>query len=162
MLRRVPRVAVRHLDDVEARAREATGPLVLIFDVDNTLVPQGAPWEELGRVAHAVRDRFEAIESVQRVILLTNGAERGVPWMESRGNKPWTSRRRLGLDRSPIPEVWVTGDQILIDGVLAWRLRARFFHRVVDAGNEAAGQAMMRRIGPWVERLIFVDENVVP
>lgn len=156
MLRRVPRVAVRSLDDVEARARETSRPLVLIFDVDNTIVPQGAPWDELGRAAHAVRDRFQAIDQVERVILLTNGAERGVPWMESRGNKPWTSRRRLGLDRSS-PEVWIVGDQVLIDGVLAWRLGARFFHRVVDAGNEAVGQALMRRIGPRIERLIFRD-----
>ncbi len=155
--RPVPCRIVHELDEVEALVRASPRRLVLIFDVDNTLVRQGVPLDEFGSAVHAARDRFEALGPVSRVILLTNGPERGVPWMESRGNKPWTSRRRLGLRGDGGDDVWVIGDQIVTDGALAWRLRARFLHLVLDDENEAARQAAMRHLGRRLERLFFSD-----
>ena len=78
--------------------------------------------------------------------------------MESRGNKPWTSRRRLGLDRSR-GEVVVVGDQVLTDGVLAWRLGATFLHLVIDDEREDARQSQMRRAGRWVSGWLFTSES---
>ncbi|MDH3470545.1 MAG: hypothetical protein OEM94_04430, partial [Acidimicrobiia bacterium] len=120
-----------------------------IFDVDNTVAPQGASLEEFGVLVNTAIDRFEASPNVARVIALTNGPQRQVGRMVSRGNKPFTTRRRLGLRGSRAPVV-VVGDQVLTDGVLAWRLRATFLHLVIDDEEEERPQAIMRRLGSIV------------
>ena len=153
MFRRVHYAPVASLDELASLAA-AESRLTLIFDVDNTVAPQGVDLEEFARLVHETRDRFTSLPSVERVVFLTNGAERGVPWMESRGNKPWTTRRRLGLDGRQGP-VWVVGDQVMTDGLLAWRLRARFFHLVIDDENEAPSQSWMRTVGSRVVPLLF-------
>ena len=131
------------------------GPLVVIFDADNTVVPQGASPDEFAHRVNEVIDRFESLASVVRVIVLSNGPQRGVDRMISRGNKPWTSRRRLGINRGSPTATWVIGDQVLIDGVLAWRLKAVFFHCAIDLTDEHPRQAAMRRLGRLVAPLIF-------
>jgi predicted HAD superfamily phosphohydrolase YqeG len=140
---------VASLDDVVTFVQAARADHVLIFDVDNTLVRQGAPLDEFGHRVNAAIDRFESMPGVVRVIVLTNGAQRGVPRMISRGNKPWTSRRRLGLRGVTYPVV-VVGDQILTDGLLAWRLQATLLHLVIDRESEPRRQAVMR----WAGRLV--------
>lgn len=151
---RVPIVQLSHLDELYRRAASAAGPLVLVFDADNTLVRQGAPAQEFAEIVNGEIDRFTGLEAVNRVVVITNGPERGVDRMISRGNKPWTGRARLGLAGSD-GEVWVIGDQILIDGVLAWRLGARFIHLVIAEAGESPRQATMRLVGSWVRRLFF-------
>ncbi len=154
MFGRVPIRDVRSLDDVGNFVASGVGGIVLILDVDNTLAPQGAPLEEFGVLVNGAIDRFEASPGVDRVIALTNGPQRGVPRMISRGNKPWTTRRRLGLREVHLPIV-VVGDQVLTDGMLAWRLRATFLHLVIDDEKEEPRQAVMRRIGMVVMGLFF-------
>ncbi len=156
MFRRVPITVAEDLDHVAELAAAGPSGLVVLFDVDNTLVRQGAdPQEFIARVKEAVA-RFEAIPAVGRVALVSNGADRGIPGMISRGNKPWTTRRRLGLTGEET-EVWIVGDQIITDGLLAWRLGVPFVHHVVDAGGEGSRQSMMRRLGRLVRRRFFVD-----
>ena len=145
---------IESLDDVVDFVQSRAAGHILIFDVDNTLVRQGAPLDEFGREVNAAIDRFESMPGVERVIVLTNGAERGVPRMISRGNKPWTSRRRLGLRGLRTPVV-VVGDQILTDGLLAWRLRGTLLHLVIDHETEPRQQALMRRMGGIVETLVM-------
>ena len=154
MLRRVPRHIVADLDQLERLVATAPHPIVVIFDADNTLVPQGVPVDVFSRDVAAVVDRFEAQPSVARVIVLTNGPERGVPGMIHRGNKPFTTRRRLGLTAAHTG-VWVVGDQVLTDGVLAWRLGATFVLLALDTEMEAPRQAGMRRIGGVLAHLLF-------
>ncbi|MBT8240059.1 MAG: hypothetical protein KJN63_02405 [Acidimicrobiia bacterium] len=154
MLGRVPMYHVRSLDEVVDLVEASAGEKVIISDVDNTLVPRDARFEEFGRVANAAIDQLEASPSVARVIALTNGPERSVSRMVSRGNKPWTSRRRLGLRRSRTPIV-VVGDQVLTDGLLAWRLGATYVHLVIDDQGETPRQATMRRIGRIVRGALF-------
>mgnify|MGYP001826590708 CR=1 FL=1 len=153
MLRRIAKQDASGLDDVEQLLGKITAPITLVFDVDNTLVRQGAPPDEFIELVNTVIDRFEGHPSVGRVIALTNGAQRGVPRLISRGNKPWTSRRRLALDGPG--EVVVVGDQVLTDGVLAWRLGATFAHLVIDDSSEPPDQSRMRRRGKWFEPLLF-------
>ena len=142
------------LDTVERLVGAGPEPSVMIFDADNTLVPQGVSLEGFREGVTAAVDRFNHHPSVDRVIVLTNGPERGVPGMIHRGNKPWTTRRRLGLS-SRRSHVWVVGDQVLTDGVLAWRLGATFVHLAIDEDREDARQAVMRRIGRRLSRLLF-------
>lgn len=155
-LHRVPIRSVDGLDQVEERAAASSGPLVLIFDIDNTVAPQGTPPDRLSEMVGGAVRRFQRHTAVERVIMLTNGAGRGVEDVVSRGNKPWTSRRRLGLvDRNV--DVWVVGDQILTDGILAWRLRGEFLYSAIAETGEAPRQAFMRRLGGVVRRLFFVE-----
>jgi predicted HAD superfamily phosphohydrolase YqeG len=78
--------------------------------------------------------------------------------MINRGNKPWTTRRRLGLLNSA-SNVWVVGDQILTDGILAWRLGADFFHQAIAQTGEHPRQAIMRALGRTVSRLFLKDTH---
>ena len=154
MFRKVPMYVAGGLDEVAALTEAVGKPAVVIFDADNTLVPQGIPAGEFARTVTNAVARFEAMSHVDRIVLLTNGAERGVPGMIHRGRKPWTTRRRLGLDRRRDP-VWVVGDQVLTDGVLAWRLGATFVHLAIDVDNEPPRQALMRRAGRQLAWLMF-------
>ena len=154
MLARVPIRDVQSLDEVIAFIESTDGQRVIIFDVDNTLAPQGVPLEEFGQLLNSAIDRVEANPGIAQVIALTNGPRRQVDRMISRGNKPWTSRRRLGLRGSSTPLV-VVGDQVLTDGLLAWRLRATFLHLVIDDETEERRQAVMRRIGSIFVVMLF-------
>lgn len=154
MLGRVPIRDVQSLDDVMVFVESTDGEKVIIFDVDNTLAPQGAQLAEFGQLVNSAIDRFAASPCIARVIALTNGPQRQVPRMVSRGNKPWTTRRRLGL-RDRRTALVVVGDQVLTDGFLAWRLRATFLHLVIDGETEERRQAIMRRIGGVVLVMLF-------
>jgi predicted HAD superfamily phosphohydrolase YqeG len=154
MLGRVQMFDVRSLDEVIDFVESSAGEKVVISDVDNTLVPQDVSLGEFGTVVNASIDRLEAHPNVSRVIALTNGPEREVSRLVSRGNKPWTTRRRLGLRGTRTPIV-VVGDQVLTDGLLAWRLRATFLHLVIDDEDEARRQASMRRLGGHLTGVLF-------
>jgi len=151
---------VEDLAHVRARAETTEGPLVLIFDADNTVVRQGAPPTEFAEQVNRTIDRFEALPAVDRVIVLSNGPPRGVERMINRGNKPWTSRGRLGLVSSE-SNIWVVGDQVLTDGILAWRLGADFFHQAIAQTGEHPRQAIMRALGRTMGRLFFKETDSV-
>lgn len=154
MLGRVPMVDVRSLAHAVTYVESGDRDQVLICDVDNTLVPQGVTLDEFAIIVNEAIDRLEAVDHVATVIPLTNGPQRGVDRVIGGGNKPWTTRRRLGLrgDRSSIT---VIGDQVLTDGALAWRLGATFLYLVIDDEREDRRQATMRRVGRAVTRLFF-------
>ncbi len=154
MCRRVPVTIVATQEQLLERVAAAPAPITLIFDADNTLVRWGATAEEFAGKVNGTIDRFTAVPAVERVIVITNGARRGVDRMICRGNKPWTSRRRLGL-RSADREVWVVGDQVLTDGILAWRLGARFIHLAIEASGEQMGGRVPRALGRAVSRLLL-------
>ncbi len=158
MLRRIPFTPVSDLDEVVALLAAAPGPAVVILDADNTLVRQGADEEEYADAVNGTVDRLEQLKSVARVIVATNGPDRGVPHAINRADKPWTSRERLGLDPQSDASIWVVGDQVLTDGLLAWRLRARFVHLTLDPKDPYPGQARMRRLGKLVAPLLLRKE----
>jgi predicted HAD superfamily phosphohydrolase YqeG len=158
MFRRVPVTTVEDLAQVRARVEKTGGPLILIFDADNTVVRQGAPLTEFAEQVNRTIDRFEALPAVDRVIVLSNGPARGVERMIHRGNKPWTTRGRLGLASSE-SNIWVVGDQVLTDGILAWRLGADFFHQAITQTGEHPRQAIMRALGRTMGRLFFKEAD---
>ncbi|MCP4306275.1 MAG: hypothetical protein GY788_15690 [bacterium] len=156
--RRIVKRDASDLGDVADLLSDSAAPVVLVVDVDNTLVRQGAPADEFAAVVNAAIDCFEEHQAVARVIALTNGAQRGVPRLVSRGNKPWTTRRRLGLRGDVV--VVVVGDQIMTDGILAWRLGATFIHLVIDDSAEPPDQARLRSRGEWFAPLLFKEGPV--
>ena len=153
MLHRIPRLATSELSDVADLLDGIGDQVTLIFDVDGTVARQGAPHDEFSVAVNAAIDDFERHPLIDRAIALTNGAERGVARMISRGNKPWTSRRRLGI--RGVPNLVVVGDQVLTDGVLAWRLGAVFIHLIIEGQTEPPAQVRLRRRGRWLEPLLF-------
>ena len=146
------------IEEVERLTAAVPNPIVAVFDADNTLVRQGASVDEFRRTVSLAVNRFEAQPTVARVIILTNGPARGVPGMIHRGNKPWTTRRRLGL-QSNDHDIWVVGDQVLTDGVLAWRLGATYVLLAIDEETEASRQAIMRRVGRTLGRVLFLRQR---
>jgi len=154
-MRRIQSVFVTDIDEVATLLATRPEPLIVIFDADNTLVPQGASPSEFTRRVEEAIDRFERLESVTRVIVISNGPERGSDRVISRVNKPWTSRKRLGINRGSKTPVWVVGDQVVSDGLLAWRLGAVFLHCAIDPNDDFPGQASQRRLGRLIAPLIF-------
>ncbi len=152
-MRRIQSAFVNDIDEVAARVDAEPGPLIMIFDADNTLVPQGASPSEFARRVNEVIDRFEPL--VTRVIVISNGPERGADRMISRVNKPWTRRIRLGIRRRSRIPIWVVGDQVFSDGLLAWRLGAVFLHCAIDPDDDFPGQSKQRRLGRFLAPLIF-------
>lgn len=148
---------VETFEEALARLDAGAAGQVVVADVDNTLAPQGVSPGEFVHLVNEAIDRIESIGNVDRVIALTNGPQREVARLVSRGNKPWTTRRRLGLRRDRRPIV-VIGDQVLTDGLLAWRLGATFLHLVIDDQAEDRRQSGMRRVGHLVTRLVFLPE----
>jgi hypothetical protein len=150
---RIEKRSASGLGDVDLLLADIGDQVTLIFDVDGTVARQGSRPEAFAAAVNAAIDRFEGHPLVDRAIALTNGAERGVPRMISRGNKPWTTRRRLGI--TVADQLVVVGDQILTDGLLAWRLGATFVHLVIDDHDEPPAQAKLRRRGRWLEPILF-------
>jgi len=101
MLGRVPMRDVQSLDDVIAFLESTDGEKVIISDIDNTLAPQDVAPEEFAVLVNAAIDRIEAHRNVARVIALTNGPQRQVARIVSRGNKPWTTCGGRIFGRAP-------------------------------------------------------------
>ncbi len=154
LMRRIQSVFVTDINDVATQLAAQPVPVIVIFAADNTLVPQGATPEKFARRVNDVIDQFERLDSVTRAIVISNGPERGADRMISRVNKPWTTRKRLGIRGSKTP-IWVVGDQVVSDGLLAWRLGAVFLHCAIDPDDDSPGQAKQRRLGRFLAPLIF-------
>lgn len=155
MLRRVTRLVASGASDLGQILAGIEDQITLIFDVDGTVARQGAAPAERARAVEAAIASFEGYPCVRSAIPLTNSAEQGIPRVISRGNKPWTTRRRLGLSRDD--RTVVIGDQVLTDGLLAWRLGAIFVHLAVDTNDEPPAQVRLRKRGRWLEPIIFKD-----
>jgi hypothetical protein len=105
-------------------AVRALAPATVIVDVE----PLVAAWGTDGTaLASGLREQVAAGQGGGALVFVTNSGrqappEVAVPYV-AHGRKPFTSRRRLGALNSPVA---VVGDQVLTDGLLAWRLRGTF------------------------------------
>lgn len=154
-MRRIRSTSVEDINEVATLLAVESGPIVVVLDADNTLVRQGASHREFAEIVNRVIDRLENITSVERVIVISNGPHRGVERAISGGGKPWTSRRRLGIRGGSAATIWIVGDQVVTDGLLAWRLGGQFLHCVIDPDDAYPRQATMRRLGRLIAPLIF-------
>lgn len=152
-LRRTPLIDLPGTEDVAALAREVVENLLVIIDVDNTVAPHRVSETEIRHRAAEAVAAFEDVANGTRVRVVTNGAVRGIPEAVGRANKPFTSRRRLGVE--PGTTVWVVGDQIMTDGFLAWRLRAPYYHVPITTHAEPVGPSLLRGAGRLVRWLFF-------
>ena len=143
-------------DDLDRLVRGQQSSLTLVVDADNTLVPQGVGAAEFQSTLSSAVTHLSSLPEIARVVVASNGPNRGLPSVViHRANKPWTTRARLGL-KGREEDVWVVGDQVLTDGILAWRLRATFVHLVLDAITEDRRQSILRRLGGFLTSALFV------
>jgi predicted HAD superfamily phosphohydrolase YqeG len=152
---RVPLIKAASLQDVPRLVPRDGIDRVAIVDLDNTIVPYDTPEADRMNQATEVIEHFGKLPGVGKAVVVTNGPGAALPGLVSRARKPFTSRRRLGLTHDAI--CWVVGDQIVTDGLLAWRLRAPFFLSPLDTSSEPKRARMQRRVGALLERLFFVE-----
>ncbi len=141
-------VVVKSRDEVIDACQLSTPDLV-ICDVEPFLVDWTAPATELETNAVTLERELHPIQ----VVLCTNSdrftGARGMPRLISRARKPFTATKRLhGLPS----RVTVTGDILIIDGLLALRLRSEFLWF-----RQPKGEAP-----PWPRCLAFVDRFLRP
>jgi len=132
-VRRTPRLIVRDRDTVLA-AVVALQPATLVVDVQPFVAPWGSSSDAMMSGAVALCEYLaDATPTLRTLVFATNARsaigqqlreERPRVTFVSAAHKPW---RTTYLAGAPRPVV-VLGDQILTDGLLAFRLHGRFLH----------------------------------
>ena len=153
--RRVPLVRLDAVDDLLQLVGDEEGNLVVLLDLDNTLVPYEAAGPARSREADRKLAEIEDSPGIGRVVVVSNGRRAGVRGGVTQAWKPFTTRRRLGL--SATDSVWVVGDQVLTDGLLAWRLGADFLFSPLREVDEPLWPAIQRRVGALVRGVLFEE-----
>jgi predicted HAD superfamily phosphohydrolase YqeG len=144
---------------------ESRQPACCLLDIENTLAPYAASRGEVFRLVVEALDDLRDVAPGARLVLVSNS--RNLRWLISSlqpvapdvvvlpaARKPWTRLDDV-LRGLPADEVLVIGDQMVTDGLLAWRLRATFVHFLRSADAEPAWPRLLRRAGRAIEGLIF-------
>lgn len=150
--RRSPLYEIRDLADLLEIINETSPDLVLV-----DLEPLIALWGSAPTPKSC--QQLDALAARARTIIVTNsGRDLGFPHVTTVPNagKPWTSRRALA---DPGGFLIVAGDQLLTDGLLAYRLRGAF---ALQTGIDRPPwwprvQAMM---GKLLRPLLFESQRV--
>jgi predicted HAD superfamily phosphohydrolase YqeG len=159
-LRRVARVISTSNEDVHASVSRLA-PRTLVLDVE----PLICRWRsEQRRLEDGLRAMLSRIgddhPGIERVVFLTNsGRKPAAPprvanlaaTYVSKARKPWL--RLTNLRAAPVPLV-VVGDQVLTDGILAWRLNATFVQVPIPVGAPFAVRCQ-RLLGDMLAVLLF-------
>lgn len=124
---RCPRRLVFGVEEIAA-AIEDTGARSVVMDVEPIVACWGSREAALASRVAMMATRLAELSSLQQLVFLTNSARAYLP-EETVGKlqvvyvalarKPWKIGSLRGL---PTPII-VTGDQVLTDGLLTWRLR---------------------------------------
>jgi predicted HAD superfamily phosphohydrolase YqeG len=154
---RVPRYECRDFASL-AQVLRRCDAVTVIVDVEPGVVSWGADGATFTD-GIAVLRQVLAQTDVREVVLATNSrAERppvaeGVPsvTLVRRAAKPW----RVGYARAHARPLLVVGDQVLTDGLLAWRLGAPFVHWQVD-GPMPGWPRIQRAVGSRLLRFLFL------
>jgi hypothetical protein len=153
-VRKTPRLVVHDQDAVVAAVAELR-PATLVVDVQPFVAPWGCSLEDMAsRVIALSRHLVEAAPKLSTLVFATNA------WLTFRVKhlgecpqvtlvgtacKPW----RTGyLSDAPRPVV-VVGDQVITDGLLAFRLHGQFLHWQVDGRT------------PWWPRLQAIAGDLI-
>lgn len=157
--RRIARDRTPDFDAVMSWLAGHTHVRRLVIDLDNTLTPYHASDKAVLRTLSQVGRRLEhEAPWLKEVLVLSNGrrdiliADDDFLHYRARARKPF-SRRVGGQGRA---STVVCGDQVLTDGLLAWRLRCTFLHLVLADRHEPAWPRLMRWIGRLLSRYVFL------
>jgi hypothetical protein len=145
--------------DLFAAAR-ALSVKTMIFDVEPLVAPWHSSRESLDQGVARILGDVRTVPSVRTVVFATNSAR--CPSVVPSGNgiqvrylasadKPLRIAPYQGLPRPGA----VAGDQVLTDGVLAYRLRFTFLHYTPRLTGVPLGPALMHRWGEMIRPLLF-------
>ena len=131
-------------------------PFSIVVDVENTVVPYGAPSVHALNLMKQTVVSLGACSHLRCVIFLSNSRRRfpvrQVPGRArsvsiSRARKPWTSTASLRKVAPGAPIVAVFGDQPLTDGILAWRLAVPYHAVTLSSSREPLWPRTLRLVG---------------
>lgn len=153
MKSRVERIVTESINEA-LDACERRGFTCFAIDLENTLVGYGA--------RAALEAGLLPLRSLPPAAVIVSNA----PWTDrwgslgehrlvGRARKPFTRRSRLEAAAAGTLQC-VVGDQILTDGLLAWKLGLPFVHIVRAAPNEPAWPRLMRAVGDPIAKAVFV------
>jgi predicted HAD superfamily phosphohydrolase YqeG len=156
---RVPRLEARDIQAVwpEVRALE---PTALLIDIEPFVAAWGTDDSALLRGLRERLDECATIASLREVVFVTNShrsPSEGVPSTSlpvsyiARARKPFLDVSRFASLRPP---VIVIGDQVLTDGLMAWRLNATFVQVPLPA-RISFGVRAQGSLGRIVASLLF-------
>jgi predicted HAD superfamily phosphohydrolase YqeG len=143
---RVPRYQPRDVRAVWPTVR-ALEPAALLIDVEPLVAAWGTGDSALLRGLREQLDECSAIASLREVFFVTNSRRspsEAIPSMAfpvsyiSHARKPFLEISRFSSLRPPVV---VVGDQVLTDGLMAWRLNATFVQVPLPAGSSFAVRA---------------------
>ncbi len=130
-----------------------------MVDVENTLLPydwqddMGGTTERIASWIQALGDRVVFVSNsrtTSAISDLISGAR-----VIARARKPFTRLRRLREALSGVPAVAVIGDQVLTDGLLAFRLGVVFVHVRSIGHGEPVWPKIMRHFGNTLQMILF-------
>jgi predicted HAD superfamily phosphohydrolase YqeG len=154
---RIPYREVTDLAGVVDWLREL-GARTVVLDVE----PLVAGWDtDADQLRHGVDDAVGLLAEVpglETVGFATNSLRRltgtlsGGAFFVTAARKPLLTRPYRDLPRPAV----LVGDQLLTDGLLAWRLGFAFAHlHHVSGGRRPVGPAILRQLGRPLRRLLF-------
>ena len=165
-VRRVPMIGIRTAKDWASAAPGATH---LVVDVDGTLLP----FRGEGRNSEAFERRLRELTADRRLHSVVAVSNAATPWPDrerneripvtvvARARKPWTSRRSLDRPCEYASEACrrvVIGDQVLTDGLLAFRLGVPFLRVTARFPGEPTWPRLMRLGGRLLENVLFTND----
>ena len=156
---RVPRLEARDVQAVWPQVR-ALEPAALLIDIEPFVAAWGTDEPALLRGLRRQLDECASIESLREVFFVTNSrrspgdrlpsASFPVSYI-SHARKPFLDISRFASLRAPVV---VIGDQVLTDGLMAWRLNAAFVQVPLPARSSPAVRAQAS-LGRIVASLFF-------
>ena len=160
--RRVTLQRVPHLSDAREINKDR---FVVLIDLENTVVPYGAATAKASTIV--LLERLTLDFELGRFIFVTNSSDAELVDLVgqvtgcnviSRAHKPFTSRRRIAAAAAASADPGlVLGDQILTDGILAWRLGCPFIQYQLERTGEPAWPRIMRAAGNLLAPLFFKE-----
>ncbi len=156
---RVPRLEGGDPEAVWAELR-ALEPATLLIDIEPFVAAWRTDGEALLAGLHEQLHRCATIASVREVVFVTNSDRNpasAIPSMPfpvsyiSRARKPFLDLSRFGSLERPLV---VIGDQVLTDGLMAWRLNALFLQVPLPA-RISLGVRAQASLGRIVAKLFF-------
>lgn len=154
-MRRVPIERCRDFDEALNRVVRLPEPHLIVLDIE----PGVAAWNaDAGVRDLAISQLDERLSEAGHVVWFVSngrfavGVTRSVR-VTTRARKPWTSLSRRPPDTDALPRL-VIGDQVWTDGVLAYRMGARFILIDLPQQGVPVWPRWQRRLS-WAPYLLF-------
>jgi len=141
----------------------------VVLDMDNTVVPYGSNDDVERRLIDEAVGQLAALSHVETISIVSNaGSGRTGPSLPLpshttvvwSADKPVTLRSRLAAGVGSGRAV-VIGDLLMTDGLLAWRLKADYYHCPIVEHDPYRANRVLGWMGRVVRPVLFTTEDRV-